>query len=401
MKNVVLLTLDTVRKDVLGCYGSPHGVTPFLDSLQAKCIRFENAYSGGSYTQAAFPGILTSSHYLQYPKSKQLSPERTLVSTPLKRAGVTTAAFHSNPYLCGFFGWNRDWDTFYDSMMDDVTDECPYIKADVINRKVQGWLGSRTDKEKPVFLWAHYMDVHEPYVPEKEYIDAIDPTINLTVAEMMDLFKNVVLKRDASDKQTVDLLRKLYLAHVKEIDAAVKKFFSILEESGVLKDAVVIITADHGEEFGDHGGLSHDGTMYDELVNVPLIVYEPDRTEVFVSKTIVSTLDIAPTALHLLGAAPEKSFLGQSLLPLDAYRDDGAYGEAVDKHGSQEKGEEKLVCYLRREDFKIIFREREDAWELYNLKEDPGEQTNIVANSPVADEMKARITERLGSRSNL
>lgn len=400
MKSVVLLTIDTLRKDVLGCYGSQRGVTPFLDSLQSHCLRFENAYSGGSYTQAAFPGILTSSHYLQYPKRKKLSPERTLVSTPLKKAGITTAAFHSNPYLCGFFGWNRDWDTFYDSMMDDVTDECPYIKADVINRKVKGWLGSRTDPNTPFFLWTHYMDVHEPYVPEKQYMDAIDPSLDPSREKMMDLFQNVVLKRDVSDKNTVELLRKLYLAHVKEIDDAVKTFFGILEEAGVLENSIVIITADHGDEFGEHGGLSHDGKMYDELVNVPLLVYDADRTEPMVSDTIVSTLDIAPTVLNLLNVDPVEGYLGQPLLPLDGYTADGAYGEAVDKHGSQEQGEEKRVCYYRKGDLKIIHGERDNLWELYHLKDDPKEKNNIVETHPAAEDMKAALRERLDAGSN-
>jgi len=395
MKNAVLLTLDTLRRDVIGAYGGTQGLTPFLDSIQSHCIRFDQAYSGGPYTQAAFPGILTSSHYLEYGKTKQLSPRRTLISEVLRQQGLETAAFHSNPYLCAFFGWNRGWDTFYDSMQDEVTDECPYIKANVLNAKVRDWLAKRSDPGKPFFLWVHYMDVHEPYVPAPEYIEKIDPSLRITPAEMMRLFKEVVLKRDASNPETVDLLRKLYFAHVREIDDSARDFFGILEEAGVLTDSTVIVTADHGEEFGEHGGLSHDGKMYDELVHVPLMIYEPSRTQTQEVNKVVSTLDVAPTILDRLGLSPAPGFQGRALLPVESYESGGAFGECFDKHGSTEKGAEKEVHYCRSDRFKIIYQQRTDSWELYDLQEDPQERRNIVDESPVADGMKRKILPRV------
>ncbi|HDY90123.1 MAG TPA: hypothetical protein ENH82_18645, partial [bacterium] len=136
MKNVILLTIDALRKDVLGCYGNKDNLTPFIDSIQNKCIRFNRMQSIGPYTQASFPGILTSSYYFDYGKQKRLSPQRTLISEILKKEGITTAAFHSNAYLSDYFGWNRGWDIFYDSMQDNVSDEFPYIRGGEINKKV-------------------------------------------------------------------------------------------------------------------------------------------------------------------------------------------------------------------------------------------------------------------------
>ena len=133
MKNVILLTIDTLRKDVLGCYGNRSELSPFIDSIQNRCIRFTKAHSPGPYTQAAFPGILTSSYYLEYGRQKMLSEKRVLISEVLRKAGIATAGFHSNPYLSEYFGWNRGWDVFYDSMEDEVDDRVPYIKAGEIN----------------------------------------------------------------------------------------------------------------------------------------------------------------------------------------------------------------------------------------------------------------------------
>lgn len=394
--NVVLLTIDTLRRDVLECYGEGD-LTPFIDSIQNQCIRFAKAHSIGPYTRAAFPGILTSSYYLEYGKEKMLSSKRVLISEVLKKAGIATTAFHSNPYLSAYFGWNRGWDFFYDSMEEEVDEKAPYIKAEKLNKKFRAWFSSHVSigNYQPFFLWLHYMDVHEPYVPERKYIDMVDPSIHLSKEEMFRFFKEVLLKRDALDKGKVELLKKLYWAHVREVDEAVREFFKILEMYDVLKETWVIITTDHGDEFGEHGGLSHDGKMYSELVHVPLIIYDPCRENGEVCNTLVSTIDIPPTIAYLFGLNPVEAFQGHSLFPLKDYPNKGVYGEAVDKHGSHEKGEEREIHYYREGDLKIIYHERGDQWELYDLKADPKELNDIVETSPKAEVMKEKIRPRV------
>lgn len=394
---MILVTIDTLRKDALGCYAGK-GFTPFIDSIQDNCIRFTRAHSPGPYTQAAFPGILTSSYYLEYGRQKMLSEKRIMISEVLQRAGITTAGFHSNPYVSAYFGWNRGWDVFYDSMEDEVDDKAPYIKAGEINKKVSAWLSSHTEGAadyRPFFLWVHYMDVHEPYVPDRRYVDMVDPSIDLDEEEMFGLFKDVLLKRDVADRGVVDTLKKLYGAHVREIDEGVREFFGILEKRNVLRDSVVLITSDHGDEFGEHGGLSHDGKMYEELVNVPLIIYEPSREKTEVRDTLVSTLDIPPTILYCFGLDQVPAFQGHPLIPLEDYPTKGVFGEAVDKHGSREKGEEKEVHYYLEGGLKIIYCETDDSWELYDLNSDPGERTNIIETAPASEDMKEKVKPRV------
>jgi len=393
MKNVILLTIDTLRKDVLGCYGNKDKLTPFIDSLQDKCIKFTNAQSSGPYTQASFPGILTSSYYLEYGRQKKCSPKRTLISEVLKKYGISTAGFHSNPYLCGYFGWNRGWDFFYDSMQDEVSDKIPYIKGDGINHKVEQWLSSYTkdDNYNPFFLWTHYMDVHEPYIPTKKYLNKVDPSINLSENEMLNLFKEIILKRDVSDKETVKLLKKLYDAGVCETDNYVKEFFKILEKYGVLKDSMVIITTDHGDEFGEHGGLSHDGKMYSELINSPLIIYFNDRTQGKPCDNLVSNIDIPPTILSLFGLKPLEEFKGHSLLPLENYPQNGVFGEAIGKTSNHEKETDKPIYFYQENDLKIIYRENDQNWEMYNLNKDPQELINLIKTSTKSKYMKKKL----------
>lgn len=397
MRNVILLTIDTLRKDALSCYGSNKETTPFIDSIQNQGIRFNHAHSIGPYTQAGFPGILTSSYYLDYgySKDKKFNPNRVLISEPLHEKGITTAGFHSNAYLSAYFGWNRGWDTFYDSMEDEVTDKVPFIEASVMNNKVRAWLSNQKGKEKPFFLWVHYMDVHEPYIPKREYLGLIDSSINISEDDMFALFKGVLLKRDVSNKTTVELLRKLYLAGVRKTDDSVKELFDILQRENILGETVVIITSDHGDEFGEHGGLSHDGKMYSELVDVPLIIFDPSLSKGMTCGKLVSTLDVSPTILHLFGLEPVNKFQGHSLLPIEDYPSIEVYGESIEKRGEKERGDEKPIYFFCKENLKIIYREENDFWEMYDLLLDPKERNNIINISPEAEEMKKKLKPRV------
>lgn len=394
MRNVILLTIDACRKDALGCY-SGSGFTPFLDSIQDHCIRFTNNYSGGPYTQAGFPAILSSSYYLDFGRIKGTCPPgRQLISEVLKKQGITSAGFHSNAYLAGFFNWNRGWDIYYDSMDAEVNDQQPYIPAWEINQKAAQWLETQKNTDKPFFLWVHYMDVHEPYIASPDFMKAVDPALNLTQAEQFALFKDVILKRDVDRKADIEVLHKLYLSKVHEVDAAAREFFDILKKTGHEND-IVIITADHGDEFLDHGGLSHDGKMYEELLSVPLMIYDPSMTKGIVCDSISSNMDIAPTVTYLLNAEPSPAWQGMPLLPLDEYDRMGAFAESIDKQGVHEKGNEPEVHMYREGDFKIIYRQGTDSWQFYNLSEDPKEQTDIFGKNTNTEYYIKKVVPRV------
>lgn len=396
VRNVILLTIDTLRQDEIGIYGNS-ALTPYLDSLAEKCIIFKNAQAIGPYTQVSFPGILTSSYYFDYGRSTHLSPQKVLISEPLRKAGIVTAAIHSNPYISGFFGWNREWDFFYDSMQDEVSDKVPYTEGEVINKKVDGWLSSHIkDKDyRPFFLWVHYMDIHEPYIPKRKYADMVHPSVNLTEDEMFQLFKETLLKRDVSNKDKIDILRKLYEIKIRETDDHVKHFFEILEKFDILKDSVIIITSDHGDEFNEHGGLSHDGKMFQELLKVPLLIFDPSIEKQKVSKTFVSNIDIPPTIIHLFGLGAVKSFQGQSLIPLADYKEKGCFGEAIEKSGHRIKETDKEAYYYIENNLKIIYRGNSNKWEMYNLQDDPMELHNIIETSSEVEGMKRILKPRI------
>jgi arylsulfatase A-like enzyme len=293
-------------------------------------------------------------------------------------------------------GWDRGWDVFYDSLDDDLPDErLPYVRGGVINEKVTEWLmpHTKTGDYAPFFLWVHYMDVHEPYMPEKQYVDMVDPSITISQDEMYEMFENTLLKRDVSDPAKVSLLKRLYDVHVREVDGYLEAFFKSLEASGVLKDTAVIITSDHGDEFNEHGGLSHDDKLYSELIDVPLLVYGAGETGTCAE--VVSSVDIPPTILNLFGLKPSPAFHGWALLPSGKYLAKAAFGEAINQKTAKGGDISKDSYFCRAGDMKLIYRADIDRSELYNLKDDPAEKHNVAGSSPQEANLQAQLKPRI------
>jgi len=393
MRNVVLLTLDATRKDVFGFHGNTSNLSPTFDELADQSLVYAKAQTTGPYTQASFPGILTSSQFLEYGQPN--SPNRTLISEPLHDAGIVTAAFHSNPYLCDFLGWNRGWDTFYDSMDEEVDSRIPYIRGDRVNRKAIEWLTAhhRTNPNKRFFMWLHYMDVHEPYMPDRRFVEMVDPSLEMAEDEMYSLFEDVLLKRDVSNLEHVAMLRRLYDIHVREIDTYFAEFLNCLADLGILLETAILITNDHGDEFNEHGGLSHDDKMYSELIDAPLFIY--GAGEQGVCDKVVSNADIPPTIMNLFGLSNVESFEGQCVVPSSNIADCGIYGEAMDQHSKKGGDLERDIYFYREGDLKVIHRPKTETWELYDLATDPGEQSNIADSSPDVERLRSRILPRV------
>jgi len=239
------------------------------------------------------------------------------------------------------------------------------------------------------------MDVLEPYIPKMKYIQKVDPSISVTEQEMFDLFKNKLLKRDISNPEEVSLLHNLYQAGVLEADEYVKDFFNILDQLNVLKNSTVMITTDHGDEFGEHQGLSHDGKMYSELIDSPFIIIDFQREKKEVCHNLVSNIDIAPTILYLFGLSPEEKFEGISLLPIDQYQDKGVFGEAIGKTSNHEKPTDLPVYSYRENDMKIIYYQEKDRWEIYDLEKDPGEKNNLIDLYPKKEDLINQLKPRI------
>jgi len=456
-KNVLLITIDSLRADHMSCLGYHRKTTPNIDRLAKEATLFSQAIANAHNTRTSFPAIFSSTYPLMYKDSasnyfKPLSPLRVMIAEVLKEYGYSTAAFHSTPLLSQYYGYNRGFDFFkdhgatefqedkilkrLDMSCEDTTEvkipkrsvkaslrrilsknkymykiasnvfhflrnmigkvTLPYEKAEIVTQEALFWLYKHHNTN--FFLWIHYMDVHSPYLPSKEYLQKFRSG-NISRKEMIRLCKWADMSLDPNTISETDLrkLIDLYDATISYVDDNIKLLIDGLKEMDVYDETLIIITADHGEEFKEHGGFGHFAKLYDELIHIPLIIKVP-MLKGRVVEDIVQHLDIAPTILDFLRIQKPRSYQGRSLIPLikryeghEEKKEEGVISETLHNHGRipiDGKGH-RLISYRTRE-WKFIYNEENNHCELYNLEDDPNETENIYKE----EREMAKIFER-------
>ena len=335
VRNVVLLTLDALRADHVSAYGYERETTPNLDAFAEGGIRFENAYSLSTHTREAIPGLL-SGRYPSECVTDDYELDTDTVASRLRKTEFTTGAFHSNPYVSRAYGFDRDFDTFDDDLylgrhklvalaqraLDKVRNR-HYARAEEINERALEFVDST---EEPFFLWVHYMDPHGPYSPPREYQEVFhDEYVGMKWAQEM--YKRAVIEDPESI--TADERREmvnLYDEEIRYADEQLGRFLDELESRGLLKETLVILTADHGDAFGERGYFGHPRRLDGELLRVPLVVRWPGVSAREV-ETPVSLADVVPTVLAAAGVNGD-GLSGESLVEL-ASDPDGYDGRVV------------------------------------------------------------------------
>jgi len=309
-RNVVLIVIDTLRADALGVYGQAQPLSPAIDALAASGQVFENHISHGSQTVPATLSLHLSQlpaehgfshrsiqHFLD---TRPVYPDRfTFLAEVFRDAGRATAGFVANPYLGAENGFDQGFETFSSTQGDGAA-----ITGSAV-RWLEQW---STKRERPFFLYLHTMDVHQPYqppAPERARFAPGEARIQLSGNRRLPFV----------DPGDLAYTRALYTACVAHADAQVGELVRRLDELRLREDTIVVLTADHGEEFGEHGGVGHGTTVYGELVRVPLVisapgVLEPGRRIDHLSQHV----DLAPTILRLAGVSVPGAFRGTSVL---------------------------------------------------------------------------------------
>jgi arylsulfatase A-like enzyme len=425
MSNVVLVTIDSLRADHLGCYGYDRDVSPLIDELAADGLSFD-AYANATWTRASFPSIITSTYPLEYGGFEYLSDSRTTVGTALSRGGHRTAAFHSNLWLSRDYNYNRGFDHFYDSKSDptllsrlrtwvklnlnhdglvyrtlqwlyDTTEEKAgmdvgqtYQDAEEITDQATDWL--RTVDDDDVFCWVHYMDVHHPYVPHEEAAADLGLSFDFGERYAIKLRRKMLEEPESLTDAELQTLVDLYDNEIRYTDAQIERLLDVVDETIGLEDTAVIVTSDHGEEFGEHGGFSHNPSFYDELLHVPFVVNGADR----VGQTDVTghqpeeleLLDVPPTISDLADVEPPAEYRGRSALDaMDSDKDADVFSETW--------REDDYKLSLRADGAKFIWNRETSEKEFYDLEVDPKETENLVGEDDRAAEYETRIREHL------
>jgi arylsulfatase A-like enzyme len=303
--NVLLLSLDTLRADHLGCYGYPKGTSPHLDRFSGAGVVFTNCRAQAPWTLASHMALFTSmlpSHNGVDSISKVL-PERVATLAQLLRdAGYQTAALVNNGQMMKHWGFGRGFDLWREFAVDTPAGSCPNITAEALT-----WIRDK-GTVAPFFLFLHYYDAHDPYDAPEAYRRKLGTT--LTGAEARKLCWRH--RTPARPLKTADLLADLVAAYDAEIAWLDDELGKLL--AAVPANTLVVIFSDHGEAFAEHGWLLHGATLYEEEVRVPLIVRlpegEPKRKSI---DEPVMLLDVAPTILARCGAGLPEQLEGEDL----------------------------------------------------------------------------------------
>jgi arylsulfatase len=322
-RNVVLLTVDALRADHLSSYGYDRETSPTLDGLAEDGLRFQRAYSQSSHTREAVPAMLTGRDPDVAVDEQYLLSAETVASR-LTGTEIATGGFHSNPFVSRAYGFNRDFDAFDDDLhlgqhkllalaqraLDKLRNR-HYARADQINERAFDWLDGR-DSER-FFLWNHYMDVHGPYEPPEPYRSRFGEP-ELSDREAQRLYKRAIDDPDSITDEERQTLIDLYNGEIAYVDEQIREFVAGLRDRGLWEETLLLVSADHGDAFGEHGYYEHPRYLHEELTRVPLLVLG-DGVESAVPSVPASTADLVPTVLSALGVSAT-GLPGESLLSL-------------------------------------------------------------------------------------
>jgi len=403
--NVLLVSIDTLRPDFLGCYGRAGGVSPAIDRVAQAGVVFEDVTSASPWTLPSHASMLTG----MYPsthgvRNHEFKLEAESLATWLGKAGYQTMAL-VNTHNVGHpeFGLMRGFDpltTHWEIEMDLVGDKVlPGIKnrAPRMVKRALRWLKDR-DPSRPFFLFFHSYDVHTDFTPDEkwveEYVEPYEAREVGGVRVLDGVTDELVKVRNRMIRGDLDLtdadvrhLEQLYEAELRTFDEEIRVLFDYLDESGLSETTLVAITSDHGEEYNEHGGILHGRTHYQELIRIPWILRGPGVPAGTREELPVHLVDVAPTLLALAGvpAFPEMDGLDASL----CWRDPAGLPEV--RFLFSEADHNNIVDRVTINDMKAMVRLGYDVLhynrvtgqkELYDLTSDPTEQHDLAAEDP-------------------
>lgn len=390
-RNLVLVSLDTLRADRLGLYGYARDTSPRIDAFAREAFVFEHAQSAANATAGAHHAIFQSR-----PASRAIgrAGEAPTLAGLLHGAGWRTAGFTDGGTMSRAMGFARGFQRFDDESR-GLAESLP---------KALAWLDEVADGRAPFYLFLHSFDVHLPYDPPPPYDERFDGDYAgpVTGAETLPLLRGVrrifeqeglgaPLALGPADRARVSAL---YDGEIAKTDALLAKLLDRLDAPDLVGDTLVVLLSDHGEEFWEHGSVLHSHTLYQELLHVPLVVRVPAwRDRAARIPAPVSMLDLLPTLLELLGVPTPSALDGRSLLPL--LRDPGHAPEATPllSEGYPFGRNQQSVALGR---LKLIRSLPTGRVELYDLEADPGEQQDLAGSRPeLRDRLLALLDREL------
>ncbi len=400
--NIVLISLDTVRPDHLGCYGYDKNTSPTIDSFAADSVLFKEVYSTTSWTLPGHVSLLTSmdclNHQVYFPLQK-MSPDAPTLADILRTRQFYCAAFTGGGYLSETYGFSKGFDSYQEIKLHG-DQAIRFDEAERLAELASGWLEENQDKS--FFLFLHTYQPHDPYANlspiGKEFLDE---NAEWEHVKMESLFEGKGRFDTQFSANEIQNIIALYDGEIKYTDVFfVQPILNKLKELGLYENSLIIITSDHGEEFFDHEAWLHDHSVYNEGIKIPLIIKFPGGEHK--GKRIDNTAritDILPTILdHLSIKTRNPQFDGTSLIPLIKGKEK-TQRSAISDLALREFELAPSVLSIKKDNFKFILNEKISSpyikrivrnfdgsqIELYDLKNDPLETKNLAANIAYRD----------------
>jgi len=405
-RNVILVSIDSLRFDHVGCYGYPKPTSPRLDAWARNAMRFEFAYATSPWTlpshASMFTGLYTDAHGVRSARSK-LNDESMTLARALSDAGYRTGGVVCAPLLKKKYGMHQGFDFYDTELVGRNALEARVVKAGPrVTNKALAWLDRSGDK--PFFLFLHYWDVHYDYNPPAKYAELFNPGYEgpENGASIHDR-KDITPKMDKADFRH---LVALYDGEIRFTDDALGALFDGLRERGLDRNTAILIVSDHGEEFLDHGWKGHTRTCYEEVVRIPFLIEVPWLEKARgVSQEAVSLVDIFPTVLGLLGRPKE----GLTLQGVDLNRllTHGTPPAPRSLMAGTQRGQpvpegkayewSTLIARDRQKLHALSGRRFDEQW-VFDLRNDPGEKTDISGGKPA---LTAKLVQENSRRQRL
>ncbi len=407
--NIILITVDSLRADHLGAYGDRRGLTPALDAFAAESSVYESAYAAAPWTLASLGSLFTlqppsrvgvkappGEREPWYWRQAALTATAPLLSERLRAAGYVTAAEPTNPFLEAARGW-RGFEVWARALPQDGPDWMtrPKVRGEEVTAGARAWLAR--NRAEPFFLWLHYMDPHGPYgAPTAPRTLAARYPQGWAGTEKWETVRRWPDKAKVADYQAFS--RAMYAEEVRYLDRCLGTLLQELRRGGRWDRSLIVVTADHGEELFEHGGIGHGHSMHQELLRVPLLIKWPKGTPA--DRRLSQVVALPSLGAQVLAAAGARSAPADAwpALPRQAAQ---AGGEVYSE--STFWGEEQTA--LTTEQWRVIYRPSAsspaDRFEVYDRRRDPREQHNLAA-AQAAPELRARLqalTEAAGERA--
>lgn len=306
--NIVIVALDTLRADTVGAYGYERDTTPHLDRFAASATSFEHAIAQAPWSLPSYASLFTS----LYPSmvgvidpTNVLPDDATTLATLLHQRGYRTIGFTEGGYAGHAWGMDRGFERFWEG-----TDPARTTKL------LRDWLDKRP--ATPFFLYLHTYELHDYFQASPAHVKEAESLVGRPLELPEDVRQAVIVEGGANlEPRDFAEIRSLYDGAVRVADEWFGRWLHLIEDANLLQDSVVVVLSDHGESFGEHGGVHHGGSLYPEQIRVPLLVQVPALQNRIVSRVgaPVELVDVLPTILELAGFVPPADVQGRSLVP--------------------------------------------------------------------------------------